>query len=102
MTRSDSKTTDRPAGAGVRLVRVDYTTGLLPTAASTQTILEAYRPDTEPTNSVSTSPFVFGGSDPIDPRALSGLADVFGPTETQTQQRPQQQQEQSEDLGGLY
>jgi penicillin-binding protein 1A len=88
--------------AGVRLVRVDYTTGLLPTAASTQTILEAYRPDTEPTNSVSTSPFVFGGTDPIDPRALSGLADVFGPTETQTQQRPQQQQEQSEDLGGLY
>jgi len=89
--------------AGVRLVRIDYQTGLLPTAESTQTILEAFRPDTEPTNNVATSPFVFGGTDPIDPRVLSGLADVFGPSETQTQQRPQQQQQQQqEDLGGLY
>ncbi|HYD73711.1 MAG TPA: PBP1A family penicillin-binding protein [Candidatus Binatia bacterium] len=86
--------------AGVRLVRVDYTSGLLPTAESTQTILEAYRPDTEPTRDVATSPFVFGGTDPIDPRVLSGLAEAF---ETDGQQRPQQQQEQQpEDLGGLY
>ncbi len=87
--------------AGVRLVRVDYTTGLLPTAESTQTILEAYRPDTEPTRDVASSPFVFGGTDPIDPRVLSGLAEAF---ETNPQQpRPQQRQEQEpEDLGGLY
>ncbi len=87
--------------AGVRLVRVDYTTGLLPTAESTQTILEAYRPDTEPTRDVASSPFVFGGTDPIDPRVLSGLAEAF---ETDPQQpRPQQQREQEpEDLGGLY
>lgn len=85
--------------AGVRLVRIDYQTGLLPTAQSTQTILEAYRPDTEPTRSVqSSSPFVFGGTDPIDPRLLSDLADVLGPVETQ----PQQQQQRQEDLGGLY
>jgi penicillin-binding protein 1A len=89
--------------AGVRLVRVDYTTGLLPNAETTQTILEAFRPDTEPTRDVSSSPFVFGGTDPIDPRVLSGLTGVYTPTEGQgqQQQRPQQQQ-QSEDLGGLY
>ena len=86
--------------AGVRLVRVDYTTGLLPTAESTQTILEAYRPDTEPTRDVASSPFVFGGTDPIDPRVLSGLAEAFE-TEPQ-QQRPQQREQQDEDLGGLY
>jgi penicillin-binding protein 1A len=85
--------------AGVRLVRVDYTSGLLPTAESTQTILEAYRPDTEPTRNVSSSPFVFGGTDPIDPRVLSGLAEAF---ETEPQQRPQQREQQDEDLGGLY
>jgi penicillin-binding protein 1A len=83
--------------AGVRLVRVDYTTGLLPTAESTQTILEAFRPDTEPTRNVTSSPFVFGGTDPIDPRVLSGLGDVIEPVEAQ---RPQQQEQ--EDLGGLY
>jgi len=83
--------------AGVRLVRVDYTTGLLPTAASTQTILEAFRPGSEPTNSMMSSPFVFGGTDPIDPRLLTGLGEaVRGPD---PQQRPQQQEE---DLGGLY
>jgi penicillin-binding protein 1A len=87
--------------AGVRLVRVDYTSGLLPTAESTQTILEAYRPDTEPTRDVATSPFVFGGTDPIDPRVLSGLAEAFE-TDGQPQQRPQQQEQQPEDLGGLY
>src|SRR5690606_27434275 len=50
--------------AGVRLVRVDYTSGGLPNASTTQTILEAFRPDTEPTREVSSSPFVFGGTDP--------------------------------------
>ncbi|HET9230877.1 MAG TPA: penicillin-binding protein 1A, partial [Vitreimonas sp.] len=79
--------------AGVRLVRVDYTSGLLPSAESTQTILEAYRPDTEPTRDVATSPFVFGGTDPIDPRVLSGLAEAFE-TDGQPQQRPQQQEQQ--------
>jgi penicillin-binding protein 1A len=96
--------------AGVRLVRIDYMTGLLPTAESTQTILEAFRPDTEPTRNVATSPFVFGGTDPIDPRVLSGLGDVISPMETQgdqpqqpqQQQQQQQRQQQSEDLGGLY
>src|SRR5690606_11460375 len=92
--------------AGVRLVRVDYTSGGLPNASTTQTILEAFRPDTEPTREVSSSPFVFGGTDPIDPRVLSGLGDVYTPYEgaqpQSGQQAPQQQQQQTDDLGGLY
>jgi len=86
--------------AGVRLVRVDYTTGLLPNAASTQTILEAFRPNTEPTRDVATSPFVFGGTDPIDPRVLQGITGVSPGEGTTTQQRPEERQ--NEDLGGLY
>jgi penicillin-binding protein 1A len=82
---------------GVRLVRVDYISGLLPNASSTQTIVEAFRPDTEPTNDAVSSPFVFGGTDPIDPRVLSGLNDP-GPDRP----RRVEDQRQSEDLGGLY
>ena len=88
--------------AGVRLVRVDYQTGLLPGPESTQTILEAFRPDTEPSRDVSSSPFVFGGTDPIDPRVLSGLTGVYAPTEGDGRARNPQEEQQSEDLGGLY
>jgi penicillin-binding protein 1A len=94
--RETSPTPFRIPG-GVRLVRVDYITGLLPNASSTQTIVEAFRPDTEPTNDVVSSPFVFGGTDPIDPRVLSGLNDA-GPDRP----RRVEDQRQSEDLGGLY
>ncbi len=87
--------------AGVRLVRVDYQTGLLPSPTTTQTILEAFRPDTEPTRDVSGSPFVFGGTDPIDPRVLSGLGDVYAPTEGDSRPAPNNPQQQ-EELGGLY
>ena len=86
--------------AGARLVRVDSQTGGLPNAQTTQTILEAFRPGTEPTRDVTSSPFIFGGTDPIDPRVLSGLGDVFTPNEQVGPQQPQQQQD--EDLGGLY
>lgn len=86
--------------AGVRLVRIDAMTGGLPTAATTTTILEAFRPGTEPTAAASASPFIFGGTAPIDPRVLS---DITGVNEAPAQQqtRPEQEQE-SEDLGGLY
>ena len=60
--------------AGVRLVRVDRVTGLLPSATSTDTILEAFRPGTEPTNSQQSSPFVFGGSRSV-PTPLRTCAD---------------------------
>ncbi len=88
--------------SGVRLVRVDYQTGLLPNAGSTQTILEAFRPDTEPTRDVVSSPFVFGGTDPIDPRVLSGLNVDYGSESERQREQRRLQQEQSEELGGLY
>lgn len=91
--------------AGVRLVRIDYMTGLLPGPTTTQTILEAFRPGTEPTNNVaSASPFVFGGTDPIDPRVLSNFTGVQ-PESTNTappQQQQQQQNQDQQDLNGLY
>ncbi len=99
--RDTSPTPFRIPG-GVRLVRVDYMTGLLPNASSTTTILEAFKPDTEPTRDVASSPFVFGGTDPIDPRVLSGLTADYGSDSQRQQQQRQLQERQSEDLGGLY
>jgi penicillin-binding protein 1A len=95
----DTSATPFRIPAGVRLVRVDYTTGLLPNASSTQTILEAFRPNTEPTRDVASSPFVFGGTDPIDPRVLQGITGI-DPGEGNPQQ--QERERDSEDLGGLY
>ncbi len=89
--------------SGVRMVRIDPRTGLLPgpDVNPDDTIIEWFRPDTEPTRNVSASPFVFGGTDPIDPRVLSGLGEVYAPTEGDAQ-RPRGDQQQSEDLNGLY
>ncbi len=81
---------------GVRLVRVDYMTGGLPTGATTQTILEAYRPDTEPTNATSSSPFVFNRTETIDPRVLQ---EMIGAS---SDGRPRAQQQQNQDDPGLY
>jgi penicillin-binding protein 1A len=60
--------------AGVRLVRIDQRTGLLPGPDTTDTIIEAFRPGTEPTIQVASSPFIFGGTAPIDPRVFGGFA----------------------------
>jgi penicillin-binding protein 1A len=98
----DSQPTPFRIPAGVRLVRVDAQTGLLPSATTTTTILEAFRPDTEPTRDVASSPFVFGGTDPIDPRVLSGLDVEYGSERDRERQQRRLQEEQSEDLGGLY
>ncbi len=43
--------------AGMRLVRIDANTGLPPTRETRETILEAFRPGTEPTTQSSSSPF---------------------------------------------
>ncbi len=91
----DTSATPFRIPSGVRLVRIDAMTGLLPNAATTTTILEAFRPDTEPTRDVASSPFVFGGTDPIDPRALSSLTGDAPRVDAP-------RQEESEDLGGLY
>jgi penicillin-binding protein 1A len=96
----DTSATPFRIPAGARLVRIDALTGGLPNASTTQTILEAFRPNTEPTRDVTSSPFVFGGTDPIDPRVLSGLSGTDTPSEAPGPRNPQQQQD--EDLGGLY
>ncbi len=87
--------------AGVRLVRIDAMTGLLPSPTTTNTILEAFRPGTEPTRDVASSPFIFGGTDPIDPRVLSQITGVAA-SDGGNQQPQQPQQQRQEDLGGLY
>ena len=46
------------------------------------------------------SPFVFGGTAPIDPRVLSGLTGVVPGQGGDN--RPQRREEEDEDLGGLY
>jgi len=86
--------------SGVRLVRVDYMTGQLPTGAATQTILEAFKPDTEPTRDAGSSPFVFGGTAPIDPRVLSGITGVVTSDQQGQPRRPEDEEE--DELGGLY
>ncbi len=83
---------------GVRLVRIDPITGLLPGPASTETILEAFKPGTEPSAAQAASPFVFGGTDPIDPRVLSGLGEAITPDEAGADPA----RRQGEDLGELY
>jgi penicillin-binding protein 1A len=97
----DTQPTPFRIPSGVRLVRIDAISGQLPTSETTQTILEAFKPDTEPTREVSSSPFVFGGTDPIDPRVLSGLGDVLTPSEG-GDLRPRSDERNDEDLGGLY
>jgi penicillin-binding protein 1A len=87
---------------GVRLVRIDAITGLLPGPDSTQTILEAFKPGTEPVRDEEASPFVFGGTDPIDPRVLSGLGQTYTPNEQAGDAARPNSPQSSEDLGGLY
>ncbi len=92
--------------SGVRLVRVDRLTGQLAGMSSTDTILEAFRPGTEPSTGGQSSAFVFGGTDPIDPRLLSDLQNAFGPNAQQAQntqqQRPPERRQEDDDLGQLY
>jgi penicillin-binding protein 1A len=84
--------------AGVRLVRVDSRSGFLPTGATTDTLIEGFRPGTEPTETFESSPFIIGqgatgfpGGEPLD---------VPGATPVGTQPRPPAKQDDG--LGGLY
>ncbi|MGE3867569.1 MAG: penicillin-binding protein 1A, partial [Hyphomonadaceae bacterium] len=58
---------------GVRLVKIDYKTGLLPGPNTTETILEAFRPGTEPVRDTGGGQQVIFGAGAMDPRALAGL-----------------------------
>jgi len=89
--------------AGVRLVRIDAVTGQLADASTPEDrdLLEAFRQNTEPTREITSSPFRFLGSEPIDPRALGDLSSVYTPPDGE--ERPvARREEESEDLGGLY
>ncbi|MGE0830322.1 MAG: penicillin-binding protein 1A [Hyphomonadaceae bacterium] len=94
--------------SGVRLVRIDAMTGLLPSSSTTLTITEAFRPGTEPTVEVASSPFIFGGTEPLPPRVFEGIQGgiVSGPPtdeRTPVSTRPPQQQGQEDPIdSGLY
>jgi membrane carboxypeptidase/penicillin-binding protein len=88
--------------SGVRLVRIDAITGLLASGDSEATIIEAFRPGTEPTETFISSPFVWGGTEAIDPRhfrdSFIGPSDEFsrpGPVATNRGQQPQQPQQKA-------
>lgn len=84
--------------AGVRLVRIDSRTGLLPGPATTDTIIEAFRPGTEPTDSVESSPIIIGQGETGFPGAAPGLAPI-APASQQQQQKPARQ---DDGLSGIY
>jgi penicillin-binding protein 1A len=87
--------------SGVRLVRIDAMTGLLPGGSTTATITEAFRPGTEPTEDVVRSPFIFGGTEPIDPRVFRGYTAAWSEDRVASSSTPQQQR-QDDPLVGLY
>jgi penicillin-binding protein 1A len=59
---------------GVRLVQVDQKTGLLPGPDTVSTILEAFKPGTEPVRDTAAQAPVIGVGDMFDPKALEGVA----------------------------
>jgi penicillin-binding protein 1A len=64
---------------GVRLVRVDLHTGQRPTSDSTQIILEAFKPGTEPNGEI----VIIGGSgDVLSNGAATGTGTGTAPTGT--------------------
>jgi penicillin-binding protein 1A len=90
---------------GVRLVKIDQNNGLLPGPNTTSTILEAFKPGTEPARDTSTSPVIFGAGDVIDPKALEGIAQA-GPDQPPAPEvpppPPMTPSSGGENLGGLY
>ncbi|MDX2233373.1 MAG: penicillin-binding protein 1A [Hyphomonadaceae bacterium] len=86
--------------AGVRLVRVDSRTGFLPGPDTTDTIIEAFRPGTEPTDSAFAQPFIIGQGATGIPGGTLGL-DVPGAIPAAQPGRPATPQ-QDDGLGGLY
>lgn len=92
---------------GVRLVRIDQKTGLLPGPNTSATILEAFKPGTEPVRDTETTPVIFGAGDVIDPKALQGLEAPASEGGIATSAAPPPPPmaaagRQGESLGGLY
>lgn len=80
--------------AGVRLVRIDARTGQVPNASTVDTIIEAFRPGTEPTEDFATSPIIIG-------RGETGFPGVEGGPSVSPTAAPGQPR-QDDGLGGLY
>jgi penicillin-binding protein 1A len=80
--------------AGVRLARIDRQTGFLPRPDSVDTIIEAFRPGTEPTEMSEASPLIIGQS-------ATGFPGAGQPTLDPVVQ-PQQPPRKDDGLGGLY
>jgi penicillin-binding protein 1A len=92
--------------SGIRFVRVDAKTGLLPGIETATIFEEAFRPGTEPVRDAATTPFVYGQNTVIDPKALGDLSSLFkasdelpvaaapsqGPTAPGVAQPPREQQ----------
>jgi len=62
--------------SGVRIVRIDAATGLLPGPETTVILEEAFRPDTEPVRD-GAAPFVFGQNSAINPEGLGDIASLI-------------------------
>ncbi|MET0545204.1 MAG: penicillin-binding transpeptidase domain-containing protein, partial [Caulobacterales bacterium] len=71
--------------AGVSFVTIDARTGGLPSATTTDTIVEAFRPGTEPTRSVASNVISYGGT-----------------TNTATPENGQKPTQGQDDLNDLY
>jgi penicillin-binding protein 1A len=86
MREAMKKTPSTPfrAPSGIRFVRVDAKTGVLPNATSENLILEAFRPGTEPTtDNPADAPMIrFQDGTSIDPRELAEFRDAFGAEDT--------------------
>jgi len=96
--------------SGIRIVRIDAQTGLLPGPTTASIIEESFRPDTEPVRDGAAAPFVFGQGSTMNPSGLGDLAgDLAGLITSDdsgasaapgaTPARPQQQPQSSE---GIY
>ncbi len=100
MTEALKRETDTPfrMPAGVRLVRVDARTGMVPSAETVDTIIEAFRPGTEPTEMMASSPIIIGRGEVAFPGAENGpsISPTSAPGQTTGQPRP------DDGLGGLY
>jgi penicillin-binding protein 1A len=68
--------TDFRRPSGVRLVRIDAQTGLLPGPGTTAILEEAFRPDTEPVRD-GAAPLVFGQNSAMNPNGLGDLAGLI-------------------------
>ena len=90
---------------GVRLVKIDQKTGLLPGPNTVSTILEAFKPGTEPSRDTGQSPVIFGAGEMIDPKALEGIVQANPADQAQAEVAPPPPMTPTapgEGLGGLY